>query len=450
MIVAAMKVMIPFVTATAVSEKPSRRFATRPCSPARCTFSTRWYLRLEEPEPAAPLRQVVRRSRASRRRGRSSRRRGAARTSPRSRRWRAAPRGTRCRSRARAATRVRRWRNETNGSSASARKSAIRIHVITCREIQMTSSSTATAMIVDRMRSRVRVRTSTIRSPIARRIVSRSDDAVAGRERPVARASEGMGRGRAWNSARVGAGVVRDLHPPVAEVAPHTDAEARLGRAEARAAAALARAEGAGRPLELGAAAAAAVETASTSTAPVHAAARAGATDSRLPGGGRDGAVGPVRAGSAAGALRAAVSSRGGIGDAERCESVVACAASSLAAGDPVAADDAATAAPTACTGDQDAVFEPPWPRRTSVAPPPPEPARPGRPSTRSIAAPPSPPPFQPPRPGVVPTAAAPCPPTWTRSVSAGLTRSVAATRAPRPGVPAAPWRPPEAPAASM
>ena len=36
------------------------------------------------------------------------------------------------------------------------------------------------------------------------------------------------------------------------------------------------------------------------------------------------------------------------------------------------------------------------------------------------------------------------------RASRRGLTGSVAATRAPRPGVPAAPWRPPEAPAASM
>ena len=34
-----------------------------------------------------------------------------------------------------------------------------------------------------------------------------------------------------WTHARVCGGVVGDLHPPVAEVAPHTAAEARLGRA---------------------------------------------------------------------------------------------------------------------------------------------------------------------------------------------------------------------------
>src|SRR4051812_756593 len=51
-----------------------------------------------------------------------------------------------------------------------------------------------------------------------------------------------------------------------------------------------------------------------------------------------------------------------------------------------------------------------PAPRRTSVAPPPPEPARPARPSARRPAAPPSPPPFQPPRPGAAPKACPPCP----------------------------------------
>src|SRR5829696_3725596 len=57
-------------------------------------------------------------------------------------------------------------------------------------------------------------------------------------------------------------------------------------------------------------------------------------------------------------------------------------------------------------------------PRRTSVAPPPPEPALPGRPSPRSTGAPPSPPPFQPPRPAEAPSAVPPCPPMCTRSVS--------------------------------
>ena len=45
------------------------------------------------------------------------------------------------------------WRmnHSTAGLRASARKTEIRIHVMTCLEIQITSSTTATAMIVPRI-----------------------------------------------------------------------------------------------------------------------------------------------------------------------------------------------------------------------------------------------------------------------------------------------------------
>ena len=65
-------------------------------------------------------------------------------------------------------------------------------------------------------------------------------------------------------------------------------------------------------------------------------------------------------------------------------------------------------------------------------------------------ASPPAPPPFQPPAPGVDPTASPPQPPTRTRRVSPGVTTKSAIARAPAPGAPEVPARPPPAPTTSI
>src|SRR5919202_441966 len=61
-------------------------------------------------------------------------------------------------------SRPRFWIHATSGSSATARKSAMMIHVITPRAIQITSSTTATARMIKRTRRIVRGRNSTTRS----------------------------------------------------------------------------------------------------------------------------------------------------------------------------------------------------------------------------------------------------------------------------------------------
>ena len=71
--VAAMIVITLFVTESAAPDRPSSRFAPPFCTCSR-TFSTTWYLRLEEAEPAAAVREVVHVVRQRLRRGRSPRR----------------------------------------------------------------------------------------------------------------------------------------------------------------------------------------------------------------------------------------------------------------------------------------------------------------------------------------------------------------------------------------
>ena len=156
MTVAAMIVITLFVTASAAPERPST-FVAPPFLHLLAAPSRRRGTSLEEPEPAAAVREVVHvvRERLSTKPFTSSTSLGmnvaADRHDHDEQR-----RGRRPRSPARARRRPRRSIQPTNGSSASARKSAITTQASTCRAIQTTSSATATARTMRRTRRIVR------------------------------------------------------------------------------------------------------------------------------------------------------------------------------------------------------------------------------------------------------------------------------------------------------
>ena len=72
----------------------------------------------------------------------------------------------------------RRWSHSTAGLSASARKSEITIQVRTCRAIQITSSTTATEMMMTSSDRTVRSRNRTRRSGITPRSIAQRSDGL--------------------------------------------------------------------------------------------------------------------------------------------------------------------------------------------------------------------------------------------------------------------------------